>query len=434
MPEIVFRSPSTRIGNKENTMAEHARSGLLQKAGTVLGTVALSLLLAGTASAKTNVKMIVAHFSDQTMKTFQAAADRFEAKNPDIHIILEEVSWDNLQQRLATDIAGGTAPDLSIVASRWLYDYTSQDIAEPLDHYMTPEFKSQFLGNLLSPQVINSKLWALPIDFGVRTIYYNKDIFAKAGITAPPTTWDELRTDAQRIKAAGSYGFGLQGKEIETDTYWYFPLWSFGGQVVENGRSGIASDAGIKAANFYKSMIDDGLTQPSPTGSNRQDIETLFKQGKLGMLVTGTWLRGQLNTEVPSLHYGIAPMPRAVTEATYCGIDSIMMFKSSKVKDAAWKFMQEALFAPETRIEFSTTEGFLPVTKAELDAPQMKQDPSVTMLMSMLPYVHYAPQIPNWAQVSDITSATLQRIYLGQVDVKPGLTQAAASIDQQIKP
>jgi multiple sugar transport system substrate-binding protein len=415
-------------------MVEQARSSLLRRAGTVLGTVALGLVLAGTASAKTNVKMIVAHFSDQTMKTFQAAADRFEAKNPDIHIVLEEVSWDNLQQRLATDIAGGTAPDLSIIASRWLYDYTSQGIAEPLDHYMTPAFKSQFLGNLLSPQVLDAHLWALPIDFGVRTIYYNKDIFAKAGISAPPATWDELRADAQRIKTVGSYGFGLQGKEIETDTYWYFPLWSYGGDVVQNNRSGIASDAGIKAANLYKSMIDNGLTEPNPTAFNRQDIETLFKQGKLGMLVTGTWLRGQIKTEVPSLHYGIAPMPRAVTEATYSGIDSVMMFKSSKVKDAAWKFVQQALFDPQTRIQFSTTEGFLPVTKAELDAPQMKQDPSVTILMSMLPYVHYAPLIPNWAQVSDITSSALQRIYLGQVDVKQGLTRAAEEIDQQIKP
>jgi multiple sugar transport system substrate-binding protein len=149
--------------------------------------------------------------------------------------------------------------------------------------------------------------------------------------------------------------------------------------------------------------------------------------------VTGTWLRGQLDTEVPSLHYGLAVMPRDVAQATYSGIDSVLMFKSSKVKDAAWKFVSEALFAPETRIEFSVTEGFLPVTKAELAAPQLNSDPSLPVLMSMLPYVRFAPQIANWAQVADITSSTLQQIYLGQVDPKIGLTQAAATIDPLIK-
>jgi multiple sugar transport system substrate-binding protein len=399
----------------------------------VLGAVVLSALLAGAASAKTEVKMIVAHFSDHTMKTFQAAADRFEAKHPDIHVVLEEVSWDNLQQRLATDIAGGTAPDLSIVATRWLYDYATQDIAEPLDGYLTPAFKAKFLDNELNPQVIDQHLWALPINFGVRALYYNKDILAKAGVAAPPATWDEVRAAAERVKAAGGYGFGLQGKEIETDTYFYFPLWSFGGDIVVNGQSGIASAAGVKAATFYKALIDDGLTQPSPTGSNRQDIETLFKQGKLAMVVTGSWLRGQLDVEATSVHYGLAPVPRDVAQATYSGTDSVLMFKSSKVKDAAWKFVSEALFAPETRIEWTVTEGFLPVTKAELEDPHIQSDQSLHVLMGMLPYVRFAPQLPNWAQVSDITASTLQRIYLGQLDPKAGLTQAAEQINPLIK-
>ena len=72
--------------------------------------------------------------------------------------------------------------------------------------------------------------------------------------TSVPKTWDDLRAASEKVKANGdgAYGFGIQGKEIETDTYWYYPFWSYGGEIVENGKSGIASDAGVKAAELYK--------------------------------------------------------------------------------------------------------------------------------------------------------------------------------------
>ena len=54
------------------------------------------------------------------------------------------------------------------------------------------------------------------------------------------------------------------------------------------------------------------LTEPDPTGYNRQDIEGLFKQGRIGMILTGPWLRGQIKTEAPKLNYGIAQIPAFV--------------------------------------------------------------------------------------------------------------------------
>ncbi len=117
----------------------------------------------------------------------------------------------------------------------------------------------------------------------------------------PPKTWDELVAAAEKVKALGpdTYGFALQGKEIETDAYWYYALWTHGGELLENGKSGIAGEAGVKAANLYKSMLDAGLTEPDPTAYNRQDIERLFKTGKVAMILSGPWLRGQIKTEAP---------------------------------------------------------------------------------------------------------------------------------------
>jgi len=399
---------------------------------SLVGLSALALAgVVGPASAQTEINVIVAHFSDNTVVTFQNAAKRFEAANPGIKVNIEDVSWDNLQQRLATDIAGGTSADISIIATRWVLDYANNDIAEPLDSYITPEFRSRFYENLITPGVVEGQTYLLPILASTRVLYYNKDLYTKAGVETAPKTWDELLEVSAKVKEAGegAYGFGIQGKEIETDTYWYYPFWSYGGEIVDGGKSGLASEAGVKATELYKSLIDKGLSQPSPTGSNRQDIETLFKQGRVGAIVSGPWLRGQIASEAASLNYGMAAVPTGTQQATWGGTDSVMLFKSSKNKEAAWKFIEEGVFSTETRLEFTLTEGFLPVLKEEMDDPRLAGDESLKIFAEMLPVAKFAPLIPEWEQVVAITISALQQVYLGQTDAKTALESVAGQID-----
>jgi len=323
-----------------------------------------------------------------------------------------------------------------VIATRWVLDYVQNGIAEPLDSYIKPEFRSRFYENLLKPGTVDGKTYLLPILASTRAFYYNKDIYQKAGVAAVPKTWEDVRAASEKIKAKGdgAYGFGIQGKEIETDTYWYFPFWSYGGEIVQNGKSGIASDSGVKAAELYRSFIEAGLSQPSPTGSNRQDIETLFKQGRLGALATGPWLRGQIASEAPKLNYGMASMPEATKHLTWGGTDSMLLFKSSPNKEIAWKFIEEGIFSKETRLEFTLSEGFLPVLKEEMDDPRLANDASLKVFADMLPIAKFAPLMPQWEQVVAATTSALQQIYLGKTDAKTALGDAAAKIDKLIAP
>ncbi len=264
-----------------------------------------------------------------------------------------------------------------------------------------------------------------------RAMYYNKALLQKAGVASPPQTWEELEAAARKVKALGdgSYDLAIQGKEIETDAYWYYALWTHGGELVQGGKSGIASDAGVKAATLYKRLIDEGLSQPDPTGYNRQDVERLFKQGKAAVVLSGPWLRGQIKTEAPGLDYAIAPIPQGTAKATYGVTDSIMVFKSSKAKQEAWKFLSDTAFSEKWRREFTLKEGFLPVTKAEAADPHFVNDPQLKTLTDLLPVAKFAPLIPNWEQMADTTAGALQRIYLGQAQPEAALKEAAATID-----
>ena len=386
--------------------------------------------LAPAAIAQTVVDFTVAEYSSKTGPYFQEVATAFEAANPDIKINIQVVPWDTLLQRLTTDVAGGTAPDISIIGTRWLLDFASQGIAEPMDAYLTPEFKDTFIETFMSPGIIDGKIMGLPVAASARAMMVNMDLYDAAGV-APPTTWDELYEASKKIAALpDTFAFGLQGKEIETDAYYYYSLWTHGGDILNaDGTSGLDSPAAIEAATLYKKMIDEGLTQPSPTNYNREEVFNLFKQGKVGTIFTFPMLIPQIKAESPNLKYKILPLPEASAKATYGVTDTLMMFADSDAKEAAWKFIEFA-YSDSNREKFDTGEGFLPITKNVAALPKFSTDPDVAGFAAGLPYAKFAPIIANWEEIADVTVRTMQKIYLGEVSPEEGMKAAAAEVNK----
>lgn len=382
------------------------------------------------AQAQTRVDFTVAEYSSKTGPYFEKVAADFEAANPDIDINIQVVPWDTLLQRLTTDIAGGTAPDISIIGTRWLLDFAEQGIAEPLDGYLTPEFKDTFIDTFMAPSVMDDQIMGLPVAASARAMMVNMDLFEEAGAT-PPTNWDEFYEAAKKLaELPDTFAFGLQGKEIETDAYYYYALWTHGGDILkEDGTSGLDTPEALEAANLYKKMLDEGLTQPSPTNYNREEVFNLFKQGKVGMIFTFPMLIPQIKAEAPNLQYKIMPFPEGTAKATYGVTDTLMMFADSDVKAAAWKFIEFA-YQDEYRSEFDLGEGFLPVTKNVAAEEYYQTDPDIAGFAAGLPYAKFAPTIANWEEIADTTVRTMQQIYLGQVTPEEGLQAAAAEINR----
>ena len=298
------------------------------------------MVIAGTLIARgETVRVTIPYYSAATEPYFQKMAAEFKQKNPDIDIKIEIVNWDNLLQKLTTDIAANANADISIIGTRWLVDFQKTEVVEPLDQYMDQAFQGRFIESLFNYAKVGDKVYGLPIAASARALYYNKDLFSKAGLSNGPKTWSDVEEAAKKIKDAGSYGFGLQGKEIETDTYWYYALWSFGGEIVKDCKATFNSDAGVKALSEYKKLIDEGLTQPGVTSYSREDVQNLFKQGRVGTVITAPFLINQLKSDAPNLQYGITAIPSDSGNLSMVVTDTIVMFKNSKVKKAAWKFL-----------------------------------------------------------------------------------------------
>ncbi|WP_186194641.1 ABC transporter substrate-binding protein [Burkholderia gladioli] len=406
-----------------------SRSTITRLCGFAAG--ALAVCLASQAVQADTVRVTVAHYSDATAPYFEKMARGFEQANPGTTIKIEDVNWDTLQQKMQTDISGGANADLAIVGTRWLPDFVRDELTEPLDGYMNAAFRDRFIGSLLAPGEVGGKLYGLPIAGSARALYYNKTLLAKVGYPNGPASWDDVVAAARKLKAQGIAGFGLQGKEIETDVYFYYALWSYGGEVVgKDGKAAFNGPAGIKAAQLYRSMIDAGLTEPGVTGYNREDVQNLFKQGRVAMVISAPFLARQLNKEVPNLKYGITGIPVGTVHATYAVTDSIVMFRNSKVKKSAWKFL-DYLFTKGPRVEFTRTEGFLPTTKAEAADPALG-DADTRAFVALLPSAHFAPTISGWEDTARAVTNAVQAIYLGRAQPAAALNAAASEANHAL--
>ncbi|MGH7119769.1 MAG: ABC transporter substrate-binding protein [Acetobacteraceae bacterium] len=387
---------------------------------------------AALAAEAATVHVTVAYYSAKTGPYFKQMAAEFEKSHPGTTIKIDVSNWDSLLQTLQTDISGGVPPDVSIIGTRWLLTFVKDDVAEPLDPFMTPAFQGRFIGAFLDPGKIDGKFYGLPIAASARAMFYNKTLLTKVGYPNGPATWDDVVDASKKLKAIGVWGFGLQGKEIETDVYWYYALWSYGGELMgKDDKVAFDSPAGIKALTLYKTMIDDGLTQPGVTNYAREDVQNLFKQGRVAMMITAPFLISQIAQEAPKLDYGIVPVPKGTTVSTYAVTDSMVMFKASKVKKQAWEFL-DFIFTKEPRILFNKNEGFLPTTKAVAADPYFADNERLKVFVDLLPVAHFAPVILGWEDVAKDVIDAVQSVYLGKATPAAALKLAAKRSDEAL--
>src|SRR5262249_40250646 len=151
---------------------------------------------------------------------------------------------------------------------------------------LSPTVLGNVMPKFLKDTDYQGAAYGIPFTTSTRALYYNKKIFAAAGIASPPKTWAELQTDAAKIKAKGYIGYGmpLGSEEAQAELLLWF-LGAGGGYVDSAGKYTINSAANVSALNFMKGLAAAGDTQPNPGGTDRKDVWADFAQGKIGMVL-----------------------------------------------------------------------------------------------------------------------------------------------------
>jgi multiple sugar transport system substrate-binding protein len=346
------------------------------------------------------IKLVAAEYSkDNTAAFWNKFAAAYKAKTG-IDLDVQVVSWDDIDQQSSTMIQNNAAPD--ILNLNAYASYAKDSLLYSSDEVLSDSVKSDLLPNFVQSGTYQGKMYGMPDLSSARALFYNKDLFAKAGIAAPPKTWDEFTADAKKITALGDgtvgYAMPLGPEEAQAE----FSIWMFnnGGNWKTDGKWTINSPQNVDTLTFLKSLsVTDKVTQNNPGKTDRTDgAFPLFQSGRAGMVVGFSPLAATLDKDA-KVHYATAPMPTKAggAPATYGVTDYLMAFKKPGNQDAV-KAFYDLYYSPDQVNTFIKAEGFLPVT--ESGVKQFASDPKLKTYLDTLTGAKLTPtDDPNWDRV-----------------------------------
>jgi multiple sugar transport system substrate-binding protein len=369
----------------------------------------------------------------------QFAAD-FHSLHPNITIQFQAVSADNSTTKLTTQVAGGTAPDVAFVDSSAVTTFASRGALVNLDGYIAGSQTTNlpdFVPGFLKTGQYKGSTYGLPLDGETTGLFYRTDMFQAAGITSPPTTWEEFQTDAQKLTNPATKQYGFIEFAPESEYYWEPFLWQAGGHLMSPDGNTITfnSPQGQQAANFYIGLAK--YSPPDYYSSNSWDGRVAFATGKVAMYEAGAWFGGEMKSSFPKIngHWNVAPMPNGPAGcATTIAGDSLVVFDQSKNADAAWLWVQY-LTEPDhmkTWTFGSPTTTLLPPRQSLLQDPELgKYNPWLTgFAKQMQCAVTDNTDNPKWPQIADQLNTQLGKAIFGEVSATDALNTAATKGQQ----
>lgn len=350
------------------------------------------------------------------------AAD-FVKENPDATVKVTPIPWDGAHDKIATAIAGGETPDISLIGTTWMGEFAKTGGLDPLPTGVVDQ--AAFFPGAWDTAVVNGTSYGVPWYVETRLIYVNKDVATRAGITAAPKTWDELKAAAKAFKdkAGATWGVSLQpGGEGSWQTVMPF-VWQNGGDVTNGGNFTLDSPQVVEALTYYESFFDEGL---SPKDLPQGTLETDFVAGKIGAFISGPWHIGLLEDQTFAGKFDVWHMPTKQKATSFVGGGNLAVFKDAKNRDAAWKFVSW-LSKPDVQVKWYQASSDLPAVKASWDDSALTSDPLLSAFGDQLADAKSPPAIGTWDQIADAFDTQVERL----VKTEETAANAAKAIQEQ---
>ncbi|KFG74599.1 ABC transporter substrate-binding protein [Streptomyces mutabilis] len=340
------------------------------------GTIAVASALGMTAvlggcgltgdSGEVTLKLVAADYGDSKANSSQVYWDElataYEAKNPDVNVDVTVYSWNDVDRKVREMVEDGKAPDLAQIGA--YSDYADQDLLYRADDVLSIPVQANFVSQLSTAGRVNGVQYGLPFAASTRVLFYNKTLFAKAGVT-PPKSWDDLADAAEALEAEGvkyPYALPLGPEEAPAETMQWM-LSGGGGYTDDVGTYAIDSPQNVTTFTWLKDeLVDKGLTGPVAPGKlNRADAFAAFAAGDVGMLNGHPTLMKTASDK--GVKYGMVQTPGidGASKNTLGVTDWMTAFKKNGHQEAIGDFLN-FVYSDENVLAFSRLYDLLPVT------------------------------------------------------------------------
>src|SRR5215471_7985094 len=368
--------------------------------------------------------------ANSTTKYWDAVAAAFHAANPNITVKVQTVDWTDFPTKVSTLIQNKQYPD--ILEGNPAPPYAQSGLIYPVSDVMSQSTISNLIPKFLKDGQYQGTNYGMPFTTSTRAMYYNKKIFAQAGISAPPKTWAELQTDAAKIKAKGFIGYGmpLGSEEAQAELLLWF-LGNGGGYLSSSGKYAINSPQNIATLNFMKQLAASGDTQPNPGGTDRKTVWAQFAQGKIGIVLGQPALIPiiQQADVLKPTDYGTADVPgKAAPLTDTLGVhDDIVAFKAGgTAHQAAVKEFLDFTYQDKWQLQFDNEYDLLPATQSAATTMGQQNPMFAAFLGNIANSVNY-PALANWTSVENMIKTQVGQAITGNPAQVLGAIQQTAS-------
>jgi multiple sugar transport system substrate-binding protein len=348
------------------------------------------------------------------------ALDAFSQEFPDITVNYEPIAAD-YAIKLQTDIAAGNAADVFYLQVEFAQDFMSRGVLLPIDDYMAADgvSGSDYYEGLYNAFTWEGQTYGLPKDWSPLGMVYDPAALEAAGVSSPPTTWEELRTTAQALlDATGQPGVVL---DANFDRFVIF-LYQAGGDVTNAELTEVTLDepAAKEALDFYYGLYQDGLSASS-ADIGAQWPGDAFAQGLASIVFEGNWIFPFLETSAPDKEYGVAELPAGSQKGAPAFTVAYSIFNGTQNPDAAWALVRY-MTGPDGMGTW-TSLGLAMPARPDLADAWVAEFPEREPYLTSGDYAKAVQYGPGGQKFSADANAVLQSLYAGQIDTAEAQTQ-----------
>lgn len=367
----------------------------------------------------------VADFSEEAFTAWKT--------DHDAKVSYEAVAWPQLHDKMATNFASGTHVHDLVYMSGWVPEF--HQFLVPIGEMLPESLVDDLPPSSFATVSWDGQTYGAVFTLSLLTLFYNTEHLQEAGLSGPPTTWDELKGYAQELTRDGRYGWVLNYGAPEgiggVASYWMAFLQQAGGTMYDERGAPVFNDGpGIEALQLLTDMYANGSTDPgslSYVGIN--DATNVLTAGSASMMMNWPFMwkpasDPETSQIVGKLGSAILPAGSAGS-ASIDGTDAWTITATSAAPEMAMELL-EFYLEPEVQKRQAIDTGWLPIRLSVLEDPEVQAaapNAATVLEQARLPYDSFVT--PDYNEVTQALGTEIQKAIQGAKTPEEALADAS---------
>ncbi len=397
------------------------------------------------------VEILLGYYSsDSSDAKMKELIEQFEKQHPNITVKTQSAPYGQFYQKLDTQIAAGQAPDVWLSDGVYVMKYAQRGAAKDLTDWIARDLKADEYFGLDFNKDADGRYWGVPQGIQVGVLFYNKELFDKAGVAYPSDewTWEDLKSSAAKLtvdaggKTAEDSGFDAASVNQFGLTFfsitegWFSVMKSYGGGTLdEKAENSIINSPENKQA--FEWMVDGmqrGIITDPVDLKSFQSNTAVFPSGSAAMRI-GIYARVQAANEA-GLNYDVMLLPKGPDGKRVSPVIAnswVINQKSSDEKaEAAWEWIKYWATEDDVQKQWTELGEAVPVKKSVAESEVfLKAGEQPANRQAFLDSLEFAQTLDNnavWEEWVGKFNEHAERAFLGDATIDQALSEADAAV------